>query len=146
MTYCQARVLVHLQSQSQMSKLKRGPELTLKSKCTTHHPPDNFSTSIKGQRSISNLNLNLQCLNSKRTSPPLPNYIRPDQTIPKRMIQEELRGDKRMYEEVVEEGRDPRVPRSKGSKVPDISNSHSNTSLTLKKVHLVTSYFEIRIK
>ena len=47
--------------------------------------------------------------------------------------------------EVLEEGRGPRVPRSKGSKVQgsqgpkdqDISNSHSNTSLTLKKVHLV---------
>ena len=49
------------------------------------------------------------------------------------------------YEEVLEEGGGPRVPRSKGSKVQgsqgpkdqDISNSHSNTSLTLKKVHLV---------
>ena len=58
-----------------------------------------------------------------------------------------------MYEEVLEEGRGPKVPRSKGPKVPgsqaprvlrsqghkdqDISKSHSNTSLTLKKVHLV---------
>ena len=49
-----------------------------------------------------------------------------------------------MYEEVLEEGRGPRFPSSKGSKVPGsqgprshISNSHSNTSLTLKKVHLV---------
>ena len=33
------------------------------------------------------------------------------------MIYEELRGDKRKYEEVVEEGRDPRVPRSRGPKV-----------------------------
>ena len=49
------------------------------------------------------------------------------------------------YEEVLEEGRGPRVPRFMGSKVQwsqgpndqDISNSHSNTSLTLKKVHLV---------
>ena len=49
------------------------------------------------------------------------------------------------YEEVLEEGGGPRVPRSKGSKFQgsqgpkeqDISNSHSNTSLTLKKVHLV---------
>ena len=48
-------------------------------------------------------------------------------------------------EEVFEEGRGPRVLRSKGSKVQgsqgpkdqDISNLHSNTSLTLKKVHLV---------
>ena len=44
------------------------------------------------------------------------------------------------YEEVLEEGGGPRVPRSKGSKVqgskaPNIS--HSNSSLTLKKVHLV---------
>ena len=46
------------------------------------------------------------------------------------------------------QGRGPRVPRSKGSKVQgsqgpkdqDITNSHSNTSLTLKKVHLVLSY------
>ena len=46
---------------------------------------------------------------------------------------------------MLEEGRGPRVPRSNGSKVQgsqgpedqDISNSHSNTSLTLKKVHLV---------
>ena len=43
------------------------------------------------------------------------------------------------YEEVLEEGRGQRVQRSQGPK--DISNSHSNTSLTLKKVHLViTSY------
>ena len=52
------------------------------------------------------------------------------------------------YEEVLEDRRVPRVPRSKGSKVQgsqgprvpkdqDISNSHSNSSLTLKKVHLV---------
>ena len=57
------------------------------------------------------------------------------------------------YEEVLEEGRGPRVPRSKGSKVQgsqgprvpkdqDISNSHSNTSLTLKKVHLVFTVFD----
>ena len=56
------------------------------------------------------------------------------------------------YEEVLEEGRGPRVQRSKGSKVQgvprsqgpkdqDISNSHSNTSLTLKKVHLVLVVF-----
>ena len=53
------------------------------------------------------------------------------------MIKEELRGDKRMYQEVVEEGRDPRVPMSQGPKDQFISKSHSNTSLTLKKVHLV---------
>ena len=57
------------------------------------------------------------------------------------------------YEEVFEEGRGPRVPRSNGPKVQesqgpwvprsqgpkdhDISKSYSNTSLTLKKVHLV---------
>ena len=48
--------------------------------------------------------------------------------------------------EVVEEGRGPKVLKSKspkvsGSKGPedqDISNSNSNTSLTLKKVHLVS--------
>ena len=37
----------------------------------------------------------------------------------------------------MEEGRGPRVPRSRGPKDQDISNSHSNTNLTLKKVHLV---------
>ena len=41
------------------------------------------------------------------------------------------------YEEVLEEVRGPRVSRSRGPKDQDISNSHSNTSLTLKKVHLV---------
>ena len=64
----------------------------------------------------------------------------------------EVRRCKGKYEEVLEvleEGRGPRVPRSKGFKVQgsqgprvqrtdqDISNSNSNTSLTLKKVHLV---------
>ena len=51
----------------------------------------------------------------------------------------------------MEEGRGPRVPRSKGSKVQgsqgpkdqDISNSHSNTSLTLKKVHLVVVTYKL---
>ena len=40
----------------------------------------------------------------------------------------------------MEEGRGPRVPRPRGPQGPkdrDISKSHSNTSLTLKKVHLV---------
>ena len=49
-------------------------------------------------------------------------------------------GGKRKYEELVKEGRGPRVPRFKwfqGSKDQDISKSHSNMSLTLKKVHLV---------
>ena len=58
---------------------------------------------------------------------------------------EEIGGVKRNYEEVVEEGRGPRVPRSKGPnvqgsqgpRVPMISKSHSNMCLTLKKVHLV---------
>ena len=45
----------------------------------------------------------------------------------------------------MEEGIGPRVPRFKGSKVQgpkdqDISNSNSNTSLTLKKVHLVLDF------
>ena len=39
-------------------------------------------------------------------------------------------------EEVVDEGRDPRVPRSQGPNTK-VQGSHSNTSLTLKKVHLV---------
>ena len=41
---------------------------------------------------------------------------------------------------MVEEERGPRVPRSQGLKDQDISKSHSNTSLTLEKVHLV--FFE----
>ena len=61
-----------------------------------------------------------------------------------------------------EEGRGPRVKRSKGSKVQgfqgpgvprsqgpkdqDISNSHSNTSLTLKKVHLVIFYYHTSLR
>ena len=39
--------------------------------------------------------------------------------------------------EEVKESKGPRVPRSQGPKDLDISNSHSNKSLTLKKVHLV---------
>ena len=35
----------------------------------------------------------------------------------------------------------PGVPRSQGPKDQDISNSHSTTSLTLKKVHFVCLYF-----
>ena len=46
-------------------------------------------------------------------------------------------GGKRKYEEVVEEERGPIVPRYQGLKDQDISKSYSNTSLTLKKVHLV---------
>ena len=50
-----------------------------------------------------------------------------------------------MREKVVEEGRgpkalkskSPKVQRSKGPKDQDILKSHSITSLTLKKVHLV---------
>ena len=68
----------------------------------------------------------------------------------------EVRGT--MSEEEVVEGKgptkvlrtmSPKVPGSKGSKVQgsqgpkdqDISKSHSNTSLTLKKVHLVCFIF-----
>ena len=36
----------------------------------------------------------------------------------------------------------PGVQRSKGPKDQDISNSHSNKSLTLKKVHLVATVVE----
>ena len=43
---------------------------------------------------------------------------------------------------MLEEGRGPRVPRSKGPKDQDISNSHSNMSLTLKKVHLVSTFID----
>ena len=53
--------------------------------------------------------------------------------------------------EVVEEGRGPKVQesqgfwvqRSKGTEDQDISKSNSNTSLTLKKVHLVFCVFEL---
>ena len=45
--------------------------------------------------------------------------------------------------EEVRESQGPRVPRSRGPKDQDISNSHWNTSFTLKKVHLV---FNINIK
>ena len=48
-----------------------------------------------------------------------------------------MRGCKGKYEEVLEEGIGPRVPRSKDSKVQGSQNSNSNTSLTLKKVNLV---------
>ena len=41
----------------------------------------------------------------------------------------------------MEGGRGPRVPSAKGPEDQDISKSHSNTSLTLKKVHLVFSVF-----
>ena len=39
-----------------------------------------------------------------------------------------------------------RVARSKGPKDQDISKSHSNTSLTLKKVHLVSIYLLSTVK
>ena len=42
--------------------------------------------------------------------------------------------------EEVQESQGPRVPRSRGPKDQDITNSHSNTSLTLKKVHLVLHF------
>ena len=72
--------------------------------------------------------------------PPSPPY----KTIPKPYQRRRVRGGdrrrvrgfKRKYE-MLEEGRGQRVPRSRGPKDQDISNSHSNTSLTLKKVHLV---------
>ena len=56
---------------------------------------------------------------------------------------------KRKYEEVQEEGsgpkvqesQGPRVKRSRGPKDQNISKSHSNTNLTLKKVHLVLFIF-----
>ena len=54
--------------------------------------------------------------------------------------------------EEVQKSQGPRVPRSRGPKVPgsqkdqDISNSHSNTSLTLKKVHLVSVLLEVSLE
>ena len=42
------------------------------------------------------------------------------------------------YEEVLaEESKSPKVQGCRSPKDQDISNSHSNTSLTLKKVHFV---------
>ena len=43
------------------------------------------------------------------------------------------------YEEVLEEERGPRVPRSRVPMDQEISKSHSNTSLTQKKVFFVSS-------
>ena len=41
--------------------------------------------------------------------------------------------------------KDPKVQGSQGPKDQDISNSHSNTSFTLKKVHLVNMlYYNIK--
>ena len=87
------------------------------------HPPLTFQHQYKGQRSISNLNL--QCLNSKRTS-----KYPPYQTVPKRRW---------WWREEIQESKGPRVPTSKGpmDQVISKSKSHSNTSFTLKKVHLV---------
>ena len=53
-------------------------------------------------------------------------------------------GDKRKYEEVVEQVHESQglgVLRSRGPKDQDISESHSNTSLILKKLHLVFAIF-----
>jgi len=41
--------------------------------------------------------------------------------------------------EEVQESQGPGIPRSQGPKDQDISNSNSNMSLTLKKVHLVNN-------
>ena len=70
-----------------------------------------------------------------KLNPPLPPLI-PNHTKGGE-LEEEIGGGKRKYEEVEEEERGPRVPRSRGPKDKDISKSYSNTSLTLKKVHLV---------
>ena len=69
--------------------------------------PTIFEDQYKGQRSISNLIL--QCHNS---SPPHNLTISKEESRRKR--QEEARGCMGNYEEVLEEGRGPRVPRSKG--------------------------------
>ena len=63
----------------------------------------------------------------------------PNQTIPKeesrRKRKEEVRGSKGKYEEVLAEGRGPRVPRSKGSKV---QGSNLNVCVTFKMtIHVV---------
>ena len=50
-------------------------------------------------------------------------------------------GGKRSQSPKVQESQGLWVQRSKGPEDQDISNSNSNTSLTLKKVHLVLHYF-----
>ena len=52
---------------------------------------------------------------------------------------EEGRGPKAL------KSKSPKVQRSKGPKDQDILKSHSNSSLTLKKVHLVTNPNDPRI-
>ena len=60
----------------------------------------------------------------------IPYHTIPYQTIPNQVV-EEGRGPN------VQESKGPSVPRSQGPKDQDILKSYSNTSLTLKKVHLV---------
>ena len=54
-------------------------------------------------------------------------------------------GGKRSQSPKVQESQGPRVKRSKRPKDQDILKSHSNSSLTLKKVHLVTNPNDPRI-
>ena len=51
-----------------------------------------------------------------------------------------------LRKEEFQESQGPRVPRSNGPMDKVISKSHSNTSLTLKKVHLVQVYHQIFTK
>ena len=46
-----------------------------------------------------------------------PPFTKPNQTRPNHTKEDDTGGDKRKYEVVVEEGRDPRVPRPQGPKV-----------------------------
>ena len=83
----------------------------------------------------------------KHPHPPIPNHTKPNQ---RRRVggrdsrrEEDVRGSmmRCWRREKGQESQGPRVPRSRGSKDQDISNSHSNTSLTLKKVHLVLIWY-----
>ena len=91
------------------------------------HPPQNF------------LDLILQCHNSPPPPPSTKSYQRRRVGGRDRRREEDVRGSMRRYRrrEEVQGFQGPGVLRSQSPKDQDISNSHSNMSLTLKKVHLV---------
>ena len=120
----------------------RGRECGRKEEVQGVHPPTpqlfKFNINVKGSSPISFSNVT--------TPPPIPPITKPYQ-------RRRVGGCKGKYEEVLEDGRGPRVLRSKSPKVPgsqgpknqDISKSHSNASLTLKKVHLVQFQMEQKL-
>ena len=153
-----------------MSKLKKRTraDAIIQMHPPPSHPPINFPTSILMSK------VHLQSLMSKLNLP-IPDHTTPYQTKPCMRKQEieggrkrqmEVRRDRRRQEsggggrkkqeEEIGEGkrkyelrrwlRWDKIPKSKGSKDQDISKSHSNTSLTLKKVHLVSIYLLSTVK